>query len=384
MGFESNINKREEGPDVEKDILKETLPPDFLDVIKEHLALAKRIAIGTVLVAASFVGYDVHKMNEGLRQAGEDIGLDLKELANNTESTVSVQVYSSDSHQYVVHIGQSHYRPGMEGSDIKSFNEILESQKKIEKIIERLSEVNSGATNVFCEGLTKESDLADLNNIKKLIAGVGQVESGPEYYQKIDELLFPASKSSFGLTFEQAIIKAYTIEKILGNMKVDSQTSDTHLKKLKSFVDNVSKSAPPFSVDELLLIVIGADLKMYLDGKINLLPSEGTSYDSPELHDKIGKIECEIDKVKDTSHPVEALKSVGSLINFNRSGIDKVIFDDRQKETVSIVGNETENGQQKVIPLVFGKAHNFTGDIRKYNETHQDHQLNLLSIDTVK
>ncbi len=79
---------------------------------------------------------------------------------------------------------------------------------------------------------------------------------------------------------------------------------------------------------------------------------------------------------------VECSSLVKEIVDIDLPQAAKAIYDDREDAAVELIAKSAlaNHGQQKVFPLVYGSAHDFTRAIVKWNATHPTMQFNLVAV----
>lgn len=305
-----------------------------------------RKVIGIGLVALSTVighnGYQQFESKKEIEMAGEDIGFDLSEASKNLGIKVSVEIYSPEAKKYVVHIGQTHYRPKIDEVAPEMIKEVISSQKNIESILHLISEKNSGVTNVFCEGVT-EDNLKGLANLKRDEDEVMLLANDKDLYKNIYNILLTSGVSNV----HADTLRSYIINKKLSSLKNPFNSSEFQEYKQK-VMDFLSSSEKKFGKDGIYFY-LGAVFKAYYDGDVNILSSEGKTY---IIAQEAG------------------IKTHTDIKSMNV----------REEETLKVITDKKTD--QKITPLVFGSAHDFSDNIRDYNSQHPNDTLNLIKIET--
>ena len=308
-----------------------------------------------VLVAlTTLIGSDkTNKERYNIEKIEDDIGLNLKDLEKDTDTKISVEVYSPEANKYLIHLGQIHYAPDMEKIAPEEVKKVIESQKKIEIILEKISSLNDGVIDVFSEGISSEN-LRQIESLKKDADKISTIEKDKCCYKNIYDILLRDLKF---INVHSDTLRAYIIDKkisSLGDFSEEdlSQMSQEEKKdfyfykrQLVTFRDNSEEKIGSDSI----YFYLGGTFKAYFDGIINLLSSEGRSYE------------------KNTEK--------GILIKDRNQSV-------RENETLNIIINNEDGKTQKIIPLVFGDLHDFSRIISNYNSSHLSDKMNLIKIDT--
>ena len=321
---------------------------------KKTYSKIKRFARVCLVALTTLIGSDKHneKMYD-LEKIEDDIGFSLKDLEKDTDTKISIEVYSPEANKYLIHLGQIHYAPDMEKIAPEEAKKVIESQKKIEIILEKISSLDDGIVSVFSEGISSEN-LRQIENLKKDADKVFTIEKDKDCYKNIYNILLRDLKF---INVHSDTLRAYIIDKKILSLGSFSEEDlpqmnqeekkyfNLYKRQLITFRNNAEEKIGADSI----YFYLGGTFKAYFDGVINLLSSEGKSH------------------VENTEK--------GVLVKDRDQNI-------RENETLNIITNSEDGKTQKIIPLVFGDLHDFSRIISKYNSSHLNDKMNLIKIDT--
>ncbi len=365
------------------------LPSDIQSIFSHAKSRTRetlmRSAGALIFTFAGFIGALEHKKTIDNNLVNQDTGMSLEKIKNSTESNVSVDIYSKNSHKYVYHIGQVHYRPGTEASQ-KDTKEVIDSQKKVEKILNIISKINKGKINVFSEGVTAES-YSVVQSYKNKADEVDEIKPDKDCYKKLNNLFFNQDKGFDGpgvaLIYHLFSKKLKSLEDDFKNKLPKMNNKEKgEFNKNKAEIEEFCKNVEKDGGEDLFYLYFGAEMKEYVDGNINILPAEGKEFNDPSLHKEVGKVEKLINSSKDFSHPIKAAESLIKYVVTDKSKMNFAMGNERENSTLNTVTSNKKNIEQKIIPLVFGTSHDFSDNIAAYNNLHKNEKLNLVKIDT--
>lgn len=310
---------------------------------------ARAAAFAAAIGGALFEAHREYASAKAQTEASEMLekkGVKLESLANKFKA--EVQVPGGD--KTILHIGQIHAVGSFKSMESgKETGEIIRSQKAVEELLTYLSE-NKLTDSVYVEGFGKgsveflklqESDVNDtpLDSLAKNSKFLDLPELNRQDSAKAAWLY--AAK----LRLEKTI-KA--VEGKTKNLPEGSEEAKEAASRLSVFKEELSEIGSNKLIAGDNVYIWGAAAKMHAEGKINILPSETT-----EAREK-------------TEAPYtlkEALPAAMSL------GV-KAEFRHREREDVAVkmVAQGAQAQNEKVIPLIYGDAHNFTESVTDFNK----------------
>jgi hypothetical protein len=337
--------------------------------------LASVVAAGAGIAAAPIA---VEKYNTSHYEYISEGVIDLGERLNEKFKT-SLQVESQNG-QYILHIGQIH---GVNNGSSEWQQKVVAHQKELEELILELKQ--SYGVDVILE----EGRYIDLDNGGEDMTLDKTLEVykkfGHDHYleyvllpnlDKIDERLkgFESddlqSIDELGLTSPQMKRKGYleyyytleNFESLLTHIISKENLSTEEVGECKEILErigNIKQQAtamPGFT--DLVYLVGGADSKLSREGVITTMPAE-----------TLGAIE---------NPPKTRFQTFGA-------GAD---FHERREDVSALVAYQfaLKNTDTKYIPIVYGKAHDFTDNVKAINELQNDdkYKIGLIRIDYKK
>ena len=243
------------------------------------------------------------KHEGALREIKESSSLkEIKEFAEKCNFDFKIEVENGEG-PYIIHMGQWHYIPDKEKTDAVK-DGIIMSQKDIEKFILMMQEKN-GTKDIFCEGFVKEG--IELHNQGKKIKAetVDNIQISPENYHFLVTMLMHHEKEKnfmnkisgiplnhFNLLkvkeidryfeenppkFDPALenISQKERQEIMREFKLDSfLTPGEQFTEAKKMWRDLKDKGSFYTINEDAVYVAGANEKLFLEGKINMIPAE--------------------------------------------------------------------------------------------------------------
>lgn len=327
----------------------------------------------------------------------EKTGVDFSLLAHEIGSKSKMLVDNGNG-RYVVHIGQSHYLEGLQWT--KHADTVEASQRRVESLLLHLNQMDPSTTNIFHEGIC-DNQISDFCE---------------DVRTKIEDSLRAGNYKAVETLHEDMEPKL---------SKAWARTLVAYL--FKTRIDSLAPNAPELiSLSTRLSQTLGEDLKnlyigsasdkMLVEGKVRMLPAERerTMDEKEKLDSKLKSHKHEIsvthqliaDRSKELQKLTEqhaakkiirkeAQKLGGEIAGLKVKALElqkqfdevlmpeyeEMIFTGREDDALEKI-DELADSTQKIIPLVYGRAHDFSDNIKKYNLEHPDHKIGLIQIDT--
>lgn len=317
---------------------------------------ARVVAFAAALFGAGVVTESVsnHLKNEAaIADTVEKDALKLEGLADKFKT--EVQVEGGD--QTILHIAQQHN----EGS-LKEFggvDNIIKSQKHIEELLTFLKEKGIADT-VYEEGIN-EQVLTDINQIKQLA-----IENVDGVLKSIQDPTFGFSEST-----QARCLYAARCELL---QRANEQDSNYQLKIKSGFprspdaesrIQELRRKAAEIGNNELIrgdnVYVWGAGVKMYSEGKINLRPAQDDNAD------------------KETMAPYTLQETVPAILNGGYKPAFRHAI--RENAAIDLIAKDAPTLKEKIIPLVYGAGHNFTGAVKDWDKKVGSQKFGLTRVE---
>lgn len=353
-------------------------------------------------------------------------GIDIVAEAKKVNREVKLYTPEKPTIRTIVNLGQTHNTSQEE--NWRARDEISESQKSIAKF---LTATSTSQTKVFVENFytgdrekfmsyhlfsesIKETDsFSKLSNIyfsfedldvsiknkmtaEKLIS-MGFVEIEPLRYVKDGEEMllsgagvFPSGhegevagdielniKSSVVPLYVKGLLDFYPAEKSSHESGARKKLKDSTLefyKKVKKLNNILYIESSVFNNDT------SVSYKSEMNKRINA-PAWGDLFinDKDNPSDFIKSLANE----SFCKHDSECKKITTEMIEKDIPDFKKVIFDDREDEAISLIAKQA-SPEQNFFPLVYGKNHDFTRAVKKWNDNHPEQQFNLVTVKNQK
>ncbi|MDB5260036.1 MAG: hypothetical protein JWN37_267 [Candidatus Nomurabacteria bacterium] len=345
---------------------------------------------------------------EALRKEIKSItDFDFIEMANSNSRVATLMKAETPSQLTIVHLGQSH-KTDIETNDANSY-EIIQSQKQISRI---LSSFAVPATRVFVEGYYEET-----------MKAVEDVVSISNKFEALDSFTDIAYEYYYFIQSYQTTESIAVINKIVSDKLNKIGFKEILPLQLSNGKDKLSLVAPAnlptkssFSTDsESHALLNGSSVLLNTKGVIQMMPAE-TERGSinpfmmtdvlKEKGKKLGEILLTINpkvykytadnilpeisafssyEITQLTQGDNCQKNVKcqmlakEILENDIPKISTAIYEDRENVAIEQIAKYAKSGQ-KVIPLVFGQGHDFTGAVVKWNKSHPDKQFNLITI----
>lgn len=320
---------------------------------------ARAVAFAAALFGAGAITESAaskHPKNEAtIAGAVEKDELKLEGLADKFKT--EVQVPGGD--QTILHIGQVH-RNEVSFKEFGGVREIIKSQKHIEELLAYLKE-NGIADTVYGEGVND----AVLHNISLMQhIGIEGIESMAK------SLKDPAQ--GYSEETQAVCLYAAKCELLREANQLDSNYSQFEARdgiprgpKAESFIQELRKKADEIGNDELIrgdnVYLWGAAIKMYSERKINLRAAQNEKADDETMAPYTLK------------EVIPAILDLGLKPKF-RHAI-------REGAALDMIAKDASTLKEKIIPLVYGAGHNFTGAVRDWNKKAGEGKFGLTQVE---
>lgn len=318
----------------------------------------------------------------------KELGFDFAERATKNGFTFSLDVKNPEG-KYVVHIGQTHAHYDREKKEITWSQNQIASQKNIEKLL--LSFNQSSPATVFTEGVAcEEKDSSDMESAKALNQLLSTVEKTEITHEKAERLLNVLKTATHALavyretkTTLQPYLVASAIIKLTENIKLKAPQEfikgNAKLAAIEAQIQTIRQTSGLTPED--MPYTAGAVQKLYAEGKIILRGSEKLStnlegataleaYKNAGLSLKQARTELEIQ---------EAVKKIRET----KKLFEKHSKEDREAVALEIIQKGVAASKEKIIPLVYGAAHDFQDQVEIRNNEHPEHRLGLITLQPI-
>lgn len=353
------------------------------------------------------------------------VGYDIVSEAKKVGREVASVYRESKADRTVVFLGQMHVSSRESNWEYK--DNIIRSQKEIAAF---LSSTTTPKTKVFLEGHSQDNGLslsdyrkavnyikdipfdglsrvysdykftvdnATLNKIvRERLLELGFVEVSPRRYVKddVDFMLPPvnffeqqrtnevSSEVESGLQSSALLLHAKgVIDVMYGEKSIIPGSAGyklrSELKSLSQATRDLSAILGNFGVDFSSGLDLGSfsmNYKTVISSDVKKPAEVALSQDKVKFYSGLAsKSFCKID--------VSCVRIVNEITKKIIPAVSRYIFSERENETLEMISELS--GDQKVIPLVYGSAHDFTNAIKRWNKLNPGKGFNLVTIKSV-
>lgn len=298
----------------------------------------------------------------------------------------------SNVDKYLLHIGPKHIdQYSNKVHDPSYLNAIAASQQELESLL-----LASGLTTLFVEGVNP----AFLSELKKKLALQKKLESLPidrtiwskldqEYKQnsspnrfspieQFNEYIFVRQASRIGNNIQMAqqaiaLSEGRSDQANLGTLGFPPEVDSDTLKLLQ-------ESAPQIIPDDYrnAYAFLGAPLKMYADGVVDILPTS-TEEEDTQLSAWLGEHAMTEDALYATNDP-QTQQQIQEHLDALESQFETQFVQDRETVTIERILQHEEAAGMNVIPYVFGYGHDLTDQLTIYNQQHPSKEYGLMTV----
>lgn len=319
---------------------------------------ARAVAFAAALFGAGTITESVnskHPKNEAaIAGAVEKDELKLEGLSDKFKT--EVQVPGGD--QTILHIGQVH-------RDEKSFKEfgdvqdIIRSQKHIEELLTYLKE-NGTIDTVYGEGVN-DAVLHNIYYVQHLddegIVSVAKSLKDPthEYEEGTQAIGLYAAKC-------ELLRRANEVD---SNYQLQIKVGLPHKPEIESLIQELRKKANEIGNDELIrgdnVYLWGAETKMYSERKINLRAAQNEKADD------------------ETMAPYTLKEAIPAILDLGlKPGFRHII---RESAALDMIAKDAPTLKEKIIPLVYGRRHNFTAAVKDWDKKAGSQKFGLTRVE---
>jgi len=327
--------------------------------------------------------------------------LDLKELSEKFKSEIQIP----HEKRSIVHIGQIHGADTIQETQEKiDIKEAISNQKGLEELLLFLSK-NYQLRNFYAEGLV-EGQLQLIGAVKNEINSIRKDEERlpPETWNRLLNLYTSADlekvKSEMPERYRAYVIylskcefdkeinsldneyRRYEDEKEKPSEKYGKLFqiwSEKGVNSQKVF-DNLEKQKNIIANHELIqgdrVYIWGAPMKLYLEGKINLIPAETLEANQQAFTPYPGS---EITFTKEQLKDPKERERFEKLLE-ERKEIQEARHNIREDAAIDIITSSPDFQTQQFIPLIYGVGHNFKDNVEKFNKESPDQEIGLIQV----
>ena len=376
------------------------------------------------------------KTQEQREQIKEITGIDIVAEAEKVGRQVGLYLPKEKSATTILFLGQVHAIVGNPESNFYSKINILKSQNEIASILNVISNTNTQKLKVFTEGYAEEhrkifTFFHSINNHLKndtmsfddLINEYNQIDISGAKDERLnvivnkifgDKLISMGFRESSPLFFENGVVGM----KLRPTGLLLDEKSSTENSNIESLVIGTTEFLDTEGVVELepseTVEVSGktSGLNIYeklkrineifpntfignyqqdLDGTLkSLIKNKGLLQNSITNNAKdmfnLGFRSSDFIKKLAESHDCKVNKECSQLteeiIKKDILELKEAIFDKREDVVIELIA---KNGTgQKLVPVVYGTAHDFTRAVKKWNDKHPEQQFNLVTVKSQK
>ncbi len=350
--------------------------------------------------------FEAHQM---LKEAMQKVsGVDVLSEASKVKRSATLMKADKETQLTIIHVGQVHKT--LPEVNFRLRQQIIQSQKEVAQF---LAATTTPATKVFAEGYTEKSmelvaedksalrslenfssfeelkleyekiwkkhpdiDVALLNKVTgDKLSKMGFVEVSPLTYTKgVDMLvlyptgLFPAEKGYMEMNDNASIVTGATqILNIQGSIKVEPAETSEGNAKSKVLGERLKVKGKELGV---LFKSFNASNTHYRYLAQESLPNIG-SYSAKTIQ--------EISQLDPCKKSVKCQEIAAQIIYEDIPAIKRAVLNDREDIAVALIAKAAQ-GEQKVFPLVYGSAHDFTAAVMRWNQKHPEMQFNLITV----
>lgn len=310
-------------------------------------------------------------------EAAEKV-LNLGEVGNNFNMRL---VHEGDA--YIIHIGQVHSNPTLEGTAShyeggpkKPLDEVIESQKGIEKIILALSEKHN-MHDFYLEDTPSAWGLETIKSIKSEL-DCHKNDGAKEYfdavlaiYKKIDDGSSPESLDS---------IRGPILYYLYSNLKnridsLDGAKDADQIPRYRMLSEEIRNNR---IIKGDNIYVWGATMKLFGENKINIKLAETEESKDSALKDsfdsssRIKKGEFSDEQSRYLEEKLKAIGRDAKTINRDKKFVRKwnLNNDLREDGTLEIITPDINKNEQKFYPVIYGIAHDFSNNVGSFDKKH--------------
>lgn len=315
--------------------------------------------------------------------------VDLSKIVRNVEIVYDLgfesrlEVENGDGY-YILHIGQIHAVFGMDGAN---YARIVQNQRKIYNLILALQQSNKNVSHIFHEGWIAET-VIDMRLVIELVKlGLESDDVGQEWFKEAT-LIFKKMDAELYGKFPELIrdqvcyMYRRRAEAVYQKIVDNSATVSDEVKKL--FDELLKVIGDPDGKLENKILCQGAVEKLNLDGLVILLAAETEAGQLEAIaaddrrSDFIMKVGPKLNRWESGKNDKEILEAYQEFTRLTNEYNEKV-FDAREEIFLELLSNSKGlPSNQKLIPLVYGDAHDFSDNIRRWNERHPNKRFGLV------
>ncbi len=310
----------------------------------------------------------------------EATGIDLVKLGAENGFKVKMEVDNGNG-EYVVHVGQLHNVQST--LDQRLFkDEIIESQKNIEKTLLTAAESLETTPIVFLEGIV-DSSVKQIELLKSSIDILKNKKASEinilDFSYEINNLL----KGNGAGAYQYHQVAQQKAKEVLEYYSKKDLSNDTNSSLTHSYLDTIKDFVNSEKKDDIYgensVYKQGAVLKLYFENKIQVDASENAAANDAGVESL-----NEIKAFRNTMHlsgkngTEEYHQKLDNL--YQKSS--KLILEPRENIAIEKIGTSTD--RQKIKLLVYGDAHEFKNNVEEWNAKHPDHTLGLITLHTIE
>jgi len=385
--LEEDKKQPENKQDVSKSI-QEQKPPSKLKKLFRIIVAGLAIGGGSILANQGKETYEKYTEQKQVEQDRENLrmevvhktGIDLMTFAEQNGFEVSVDV-DNGAGEYIVHIGQTHDRPEfltrLMGKDL-----VIESQKKIQNLLNLVLEADPSLVEVFNEGV----DIESVNNfeiVKKYIEKVENMKCTVATFDvlHVQYLDFGIVEGGFNALIKKSIVKK--LQEIKGEFEKNNIKFQSDLEKeyfvesLGVFMDTAGLFTDLVYEDDAEL-AYGAVEKMSIEGKFKIGATE-----SKWLNDDANQAIANTENIK-TEYYKATTDDERKYLSIKWKEAEKEFWkhalEPRENFAVRHIANKMSNDTQRLNMMVYGDAHEFNNNVEDWNKKNPDRKIGLIRL----
>ncbi|MBD3282106.1 MAG: hypothetical protein GF387_00650 [Candidatus Portnoybacteria bacterium] len=316
--------------------------------------------------------------------------LELKELSDKFKIKKEI-----DKERNIIHISQLHGAESIaqtqEKADIK---EIISNQKDIEELMLFLSE-EYDISNFYAEGLLEE-DLKFINTTKEYINKDNNlpIEKWHKLLNLKNTINTEESKNQIPDRHRAYLLYLIKTELSKETKQLEKYKKEEAPKEYKEMFNqwnqeninpeeiytNLKKHTEHTSNHPLIkednIYIFGAPAKLYIEGKINIEAAETIEANKKAFSPYSDqKTEFTQEELKDP----EKIKEFQEILEQRKNEFKNKV-NIREDAAIDTIMDNPDSKNQKYIPLIYGKGHDFKDNIEQHNNKNPDQKIGLIKI----
>ncbi|MDO8515987.1 MAG: hypothetical protein Q7S28_01925, partial [bacterium] len=315
-----------------------------------------------------FSGEAGSRHNERVRQTK-----DAEKILNLGKESGGFDMYASqEGGKYVLSIGQVHSDVMLKGTENAfekltegGIQDLIDNQKHIEALLLNLKE-NYGVKEIYLEDTPSSWSLKKIDLLKNELGAIANPETKLSFIEAacahFDDSMFDCEKGPLLYCLQHALQELATTD-----------LNEAGRVRAATLQKNIA-SSPLVSGENVYLW--GGALKLFVEGKMNAKIADADKEAAKEFASKNFFAETpgiqNDDENENLEQRLRSAKIMASKMadqkDFMRMFIANNNF--REDAALDIIARDAVHSSQRFYPLVFGVAHDFSDNIKKYDESH--------------